>query len=280
MAPEENEVKEPVPEEKSSPARETPAPAPGGSGLTRFIFPVIIGLLIVAVIALFARTRSQAGKLEEEARARRVAEEQTADLENDLADRLRELNDVSDQLRFAEAGRTQLQEEVVELRAGRLQLETRLDDLQRENKSLDERLRAEQADLAELRESLSESRDAQKRYLDRIEELLADKDELQDRLAAARTVEMPGLLVKDARGTIPSFRGTILKVNPDYNFVVVNRGSGDGVVTGTRFRVLDGDREVGEVTATRVLPDMTVADINTDQTHRQLRTGFTVLVDE
>jgi vacuolar-type H+-ATPase subunit I/STV1 len=280
MPPEENEVRKPTPEEEPSAGNEQPAPSGGRPALSRLIFPVIIGLLAVAVIALFAKTRSQSGRLDEEAGARKVAEELTADLERDLADQLRELNDVSDQLRFAEAGRSQLQAEVVELRASRIQLESRVESLQSQNTSLDERLRAEQAALSELRESFRESREAQKRYLDQIEKLLEDKNELQNRLAAGRTVEMPGLLVKDGREAIPSFRGTILKVNPDYNFVVINRGSSDGVVSGARFKVLDGDREIGEVTATRILPDMTVADINTTQTYRQLRTGFTVLVNE
>ncbi len=280
MAPEEMEEKKPEQTRKASPQKEQPASEGGRPALTRIIFPVVIGLLAVAVIALFAKTRTQSGRLDEETSARRVAEEQSEDLERDLADQLREFNDVSDRLRFAEAGRDQLQEEVVELRAGRIQLQSRVDTLEGQNRSLEERLRAEQTTLAELRTDFRESREAQKRYLDQIERLLEEKSDLQDRLAEARTVEMPGLTVRDRRPDLPSLRGTILKVNRDYDFVVLNRGSSDGVYTGIRFRVLDGDREIGEVTATRVLPDMTVADINRAQTHRQLRTGFSVLVHE
>ncbi|MDP8235162.1 MAG: hypothetical protein P9M08_02135 [Candidatus Erginobacter occultus] len=279
MAPEEIEDRKTNPKAENSPKPETPA-SDGRPGPARIIFPVVIGLLIVAAIALFAKTRSQSAKLEEEARARQIAQEQAADLERDLSDRLRELNDISDQLRMTEAVRGQLQEEVVELRAGRTQLQSRVETLQNQNESLDERLQAEQASLAELRQDFQESRDAQKRYLEQIEKLLEDKSELQDRLARKPAVDMPGLLVTDGREDFPALRGTILKVNSDYDFVVINRGSGDGVVAGVRFRVLDDDQEVGEVTATRVLPDMTVADINPALTHRQLKTGFTVLVDE
>lgn len=295
MAPEEKEEKQPeqtpeTPETKETgkpepprqvpPEKDQPAPEGGRPGLARIIFPVVIGLLAVAVIALFAKTRTQGGRLDEETSARRVAEEQAEDLERDLADQLRELNDVSERLRFAEAARDQLQEEVVDLRAGRIQLQSRVETLESRNQSLEERLRAEQAALTELRQDFRESREAQKRYLEQVERLLEEKNELQDRLAQARTVEMPGLTVRDRQPDLPSLRGTILKVNRDYDFVVLNRGSGDGVYTGVRFRVLDGDREIGEVTATRVLPDMTVADINRARTHRQLRTGFSVLVDE
>ncbi len=280
MAPEANQERITNQEKVTSPGEGKPPAGAGRPAMTRIVFPVIIGLLVVATIALFARSRSQAARLEEAARARTIAEEQAADLERDLSGRLRELNETADQLRIAEAGRRQLQEEVVELRAGRIQLQSRVENLQNQNQSLDERLRAEQSSLAELRSDFRESRDAQKRYLDRIENLLAEKNELQDRLARNPAVEMPGLLVKDAGTEVPSLRGTILKVNTDYGFVVINRGSGDGVVTGTGFLVLDDDREVGEVTATRVLPDMTVADINSARTHRQLKTGFTVLINE
>ncbi len=266
--------------ETNSPAEEEGEEPTGRPVLARIVFPVIIGLLVVAVIALFANSRAQSSRLEAEAQARKLAEEQAGDLEEDLSDRLRELNEVSDQLRIAEAGRSQLEEEVVKLRAGKIQLDYQLQTLQNQNARLDERLQAEQAALSELRESFRESREAQKRYLEQIEKLLEDKNELQNRLAAARTVEMPGLLVQDSQADIPSFRGTILKVNPEYNFAVINRGSSDGVVVGTTFRVLDGEREIGEVTATRVLPDMTVADINAARTHRRLKTGFTVLVNE
>ncbi len=280
MAPEEMEDNKIERTPQAPPRSEQSSPGGNRSILTRIIFPVAIGLLAVAAIALFARTRAQSGRLEEEISARRVAEEQSEDLERDLAEQLRELNDVSDRLRFAESGRDQLQQEVIELRAGRVQLQSRVETLEGRNQSLEDRLEAEQATLAELRQDFRESRDAQKRYLDQIERLLGEKNELQDQLAQARTVDMPGLTVRDRRPDLPSLRGTILKVNRDYDFVVLNRGSGDGVHTGVRFRVLDGDREIGEVTATRVLPDMTVADINRARTHRQLRTGFSVLVDE
>ncbi len=280
QAPEEKETGKPETPREKPPEKEQPAPGGDQSILARVIFPVVIGLLAVAVIALFARTRAQSGRLDEEAGARRTAEEQAEDLERDLADQLRELNNVSEQLRFAEAGRDQLQEEVVELRAGRVQLQSRVETLEDRNRSLEERLEAEREALAEIRQDFREGRDAQKRYLDQIERLLEEKNELQDQLALARTVEMPGLTVRDRRPDLPSLRGTILKVNREYDFVVLNRGSGDGVHTGVRFRVLDGDREIGEVTATRVLPDMTVADIDRARTHRPLRTGFSVLVHE
>ena len=273
MAPAENQ-------ETKSTLEKGNSPRTGRSMLTRIVFPVIIGLLLMATIALFARSRAQSSRLEEAARGLTVAEEQAADLGRDLTDRLRELNDLADQLRIVEAGRGQLQEEVVELRAGRTQLQSRVEALQSDNRILDQRLRAEQSSLAELRQDFQESRESQKRYLDQIERLLEEKNKLQDRLAESPAVEMPGLLVRNVRTEVPALRGTILKVNTDYDFVIINRGGGDGVVPGVGFRVLDGDREVGEITATRVLPDMTIADINRARTHRQLKTGFTVLINE
>ena len=50
--------------------------------LRRIIAPVIIGLLVVAVIALFARTRSQSQRLLDEFETRQAIEAQVNDLEN------------------------------------------------------------------------------------------------------------------------------------------------------------------------------------------------------
>jgi len=91
---------------------------------------------------------------------------------------------------------------------------------------------------------------------------------------------MPGLVVKDSPSAIPSLTGTILKVNQKYGFVVLNRGDSDGIKKGDHFRVMDRNKEIGEVIATRVLPDMTAADIDRSQTHRRLKKGFAVFLHE
>ena len=254
--------------------------------LRRIIAPVIIGLLIVAVIALFARTRSQSQQLVTEVETRQTIEAQIDDLENQLSSQIKETNELANGLKTVQTERDQFQTEAATLKSGQIQLKRQLDSSLAFSKTLEERLKAEKDTIAELQTTAKESRQNEKQLYDKLESLLDEKKTLQDELfqaksgTSASTVDMPGLIVKDSRSSIPSLRGTVLKVNQQYDFVVFNRGESDGVRQGDRFRVMDRNREIGEVVATRVLPDMTVADIDRRQTHRRLKKGFSVFLNE
>jgi len=260
--------------------------SPKSLTLRRIIAPVIIGLLVVAVIALFARNRSQSKQLTEEIETRQTVEGQVNKLEDQLSSQIRKSNELADGLKTVQTERDQFQAEADTLKAGQIQLKKQLDSTLAFSKTLEERLKAEKDTIAELQSAAKESRQNQKQLYDKLEALLDEKKTLQDELfqaksgTSAQAVEMPGLIVKDSRSSIPSLRGTILKVNQQYNFVVFNRGESDGVKKGDCFRVMDRNREIGEVVATRVLPDMTVADIDGRQTHRRLKKGFSVFLHE
>jgi uncharacterized phage infection (PIP) family protein YhgE len=254
--------------------------------IRRIIAPVIIGLLVVAVIALFARTRSQSQQLVDEVETRQAIEVQVNDLENQLSSQIRERNELENGLKTVRTERDQFQTEATTLKSGQIQLKKQLESSLAFSKTLEERLKAEKDTIAELQATAKESRQNQKQLYEKLESLLNEKKTLQDELfqsksgASGSTVDMPGLIVKDSRSAIPSLRGTVLKVNQQYDFVVFNRGESDGVQQGDRFRVMDRNKEIGEVVATRVLPDMTVADIDRRLTHRRLKKGFSVFLHE
>lgn len=258
-----------------------------GSFIRRVIAPVIIGLLIVAVIALFARHRSQSQQLLEESETRQALEGQMNDLEKQLASQIQEINELANGLNAVQTERDRLQNEATTLKSGNAQLKKKLEGTLAFSKSLEEKLNAEKQTIIELQAEAKEYQNNQKRLYDKLEKLLDEKKKLQDEIFQANSgissggaVNMPGLVVTDNRATIPSLSGTILKVNRDYDFVVFNRGESDGVKPGDLFRVMDRDKEIGEIVATRILPDMTVADINRNQTHRELKKGFSVLLHE
>lgn len=254
--------------------------------LRRIIALVIIGVLVVAVIALFARTRSQSQQLMDEVETRQAIEGQINDLENQLTSQIRETNELVNGLKTVQSERNQFQTEASTLKSEQIQLKLQLENTLAFSKTLEERLRAEKEIIAELQATAKESRQNQKRLYEKLETLLDEKKTLQDDLFQAKsgtsagTIDMPGLIVKDSRASIPSLQGTILKVNQQYDFVVFNRGESDGVSQGDHFRVMDRNKEIGEVVATRVLPDMTVADIDRRQTHRSLKKGFSVFLHE
>jgi myosin heavy subunit len=256
------------------------------SNLRRLVAPVIIGLLVVAIIALFARSRSQSKQLTDEVETRQTLEGQINDLENQLTSQIRDTNELADGLKTVRTERDQFQAEATTLKSGQLQLKKQLENTVAFSKTLEERLKAEKEIIDELQTAAKESRQNQKQLYEKLESLLNEKKTLQDELFQAKSgitagaVNMPGLIVKDRPSAIPSLTGTILKVNQKYDFVVLNRGDSDGVKKGDRFRVMDRNKEIGEVIATRVLPDMTVADIDRQQTHRRLKKGFSVFLHE
>ncbi len=176
MAPEESEVGINRPGGETSPNNGPAAAGPARPGPARIIFPVVIGILLVAVIALLATTRSQAGKLRRMVRAREIAEERADGLEQNLSLRLEELNDITDRLRLAEADRDQLQEEAAELLSGRNRLQARVENLENQNRDLTRQLRAEQAALAELREEFRTYRETRERPPDQGEKPTEDTD--------------------------------------------------------------------------------------------------------
>lgn len=76
------------------------------------------------------------------------------------------------------------------------------------------------------------------------------------------TVELPPIIVqKDQAGRAMPVRGRLVDVNDAHNFVVVDKGSLDGVRVGMAFDILRGNGSVGRVTAVRVRPQLTACDI-------------------
>ena len=274
----------------------SPSPSPGtqtqfGAGspptqdpglLKRLIVPVLIGILVVAVIALFAQNRSQSGRLNEETAKREEAQSQLEKLEKDLAAKLGELNSVKNDLTRTSGDRDKLKEEVDSLKADQVQIKARLETARSYREELEKRLKAEKNTVSELQQALREDREKQKELFNKIEDLLDEKMSLQEKLVNLKktggAVEMPELVVSD--DTAGSLNGTVLAVNDQYDFVVFNRGENDGVTPGSSFWVYDNGKKVGEVIARRIFPEMTVADINKDYTHRPLKKRFTVSLNE
>ena len=76
------------------------------------------------------------------------------------------------------------------------------------------------------------------------------------------TVELPPIIVqKDLPARSIPVRGRLVEVNADHNFVIVDKGSLDGVRVGMTFDILRGNGSIGRVTAVRVRPQLTACDI-------------------
>ena len=88
------------------------------------------------------------------------------------------------------------------------------------------------------------------------------------------TVELPPIIVrKDQAGMASVVRGRVLEVNELHNFVVVDRGSMDGVRIGMTFDILRGSGPVGRATVVRVRPQLSACDILRAKTSGPIQVG-------
>ncbi len=97
--------------------------------------------------------------------------------------------------------------------------------------------------------------------------------------APVGSVELPPIVVRTDGGASSwaVVRGRLLDVSPTQNFVVVDRGSQDGVRVGMEFDILRGSVSVGRATVVRVRPKLSACDIVRSKTPRQLQVGDTAL---
>ena len=74
--------------------------------------------------------------------------------------------------------------------------------------------------------------------------------------------------------------GKVLVVNRDYNFVVINLGSSDGIRVGDIYSVFHGSRQVGEVKIEKVHDSMAAADFLTKGMSNLVSEGDRVIKKE
>ncbi|MBI2104259.1 MAG: hypothetical protein HYT90_01585 [Candidatus Omnitrophica bacterium] len=90
----------------------------------------------------------------------------------------------------------------------------------------------------------------------------------------AASVELPPIVVrKDQAGVSAVVRGRLVEVNASHGFVVIDKGSLEGVRAGMGFDVLRGAQRVGRVTAVRVRPQLSACDIVGAKTAGSLQVG-------
>ena len=81
-------------------------------------------------------------------------------------------------------------------------------------------------------------------------------------LAIPGAFELPPIVVREDHGDAAvSVRGRLVDVNEPQGFVVVDKGSSEGVRVGTEFEILRGTMTLGRVTVARVRPHLSACDV-------------------
>ena len=88
------------------------------------------------------------------------------------------------------------------------------------------------------------------------------------------TVELPPIVVrKDQAGMAIPVRGRLVEVNEPHRFIVVDKGSMDGVHVGMTFDVVRGASTIGRAAVVRVRPQLCACDILRAKTPGPLQAG-------
>lgn len=129
----------------------------------------------------------------------------------------------------------------------------------------------------------------QEEMLARVEQIKRENDEkvalleeLDKELAAARKASSENEVViarlrqeqsaRDRQISLSSRTGSVVAVNPEWSFVVVNMGQNQGVSNSSRLLVKRGNQMIGRLIVVQVEANRTIADIDP----RSLASGFQV----
>jgi len=88
------------------------------------------------------------------------------------------------------------------------------------------------------------------------------------------TVELPPIIVRKNRsGMALSVSGRLVEVNDSHDFVVLDKGSMDGVHMGMTFDIIRGTSQIGRAKVIRVRPKLAACDVIRSQSRGSLQVG-------
>lgn len=108
-----------------------------------------------------------------------------------------------------------------------------------------------------------------------------EQQDLKDKITTLEqtVVELEGLTGQGNVKALPKgLHGTVVVVNKDWNFVILDLGSNDGLVPNAEMLIHRGDKLIGKVLISGVTRDLSIADINTDWVQGQVKEGDFVAV--
>jgi septal ring factor EnvC (AmiA/AmiB activator) len=253
---------------------------------------ILASVALLGVSAIFAvlnlqKTRGLRTEVMQSETARQTAEQQRASREKLLKERKaavaaanEKFSDTQNKVASAEAELAKVQAEKNDLQERLRATETEIAELRKRIETAATKPEVSGASpagtIAELQAQLEEA----KKQLDAAERekaLLADKIKVTQEKSTQLETERkhrpaPG-------GNSPGIRGTVLAVNPAYNFVVLSLGARQGVEPNSEMLVLRGGSFIGKIRISSVEPATAIGDIITSTLARgvQVQPGDTVV---
>lgn len=275
----------------------------GNKGLT-------IGLVIVSVITTFAavtfymgRSAEQAkrlwaeSQLEEVLKVKATLEQEKEELTRAKADLETKVQDLEGKVSSLEEQARQLSEEIATERRAAQAAREEMTAAKREASEARGRLEAERREKLTMADDLARAKQDVKRAQDELTQLRQAKEALERRVkeimggsAATDTIvvtpplgtpPLAGAPKGRPSGPVPdggvtplaAAEGSVLVVNREFNFVVVNLGERDGVKPGHFLEISRGNKSVAKVQVERVYENMAAANILPEATKEPIKEG-------
>ncbi len=217
------------------------------------------------------------------------------DLENKLNDATTQAKNLADQLAQEKRASEALTDEVAAARKDASDTKGRLDAEKKEKASLAEEVAKVKQSYQALSNELVTLRQAKEALEKRVKEMLTAQASEAEKIVVkptsgtttpastttvapiSRTVAPPvPSSVSSSRAS--SLEGKVLVVNREFNFVVVNLGSKDGLKTGVMLQISRGEKPLGKAQVERVYDNMAAATLLTEEQKGQAKEGDFVRV--
>lgn len=193
-----------------------------------------------------------------------------------------QISELSDEINKEKASKAealsnleQIKQEIEEQRTLKLDLESKLSQAQNEVKSMQSKLVVLDSNKKDLELKIKDLEDKSTgvelgKIVVNPEPVKADNVKGKKKAAAVK-------VANEAVSAEKSLEGKVLVVNKEYNFVVINLGSRDGVGLGQVFSIYQGKNLIGDVKVEKLHDSMAAAGFILDDTKNKVKEGDSVV---
>jgi len=235
----------------------------------------------VAGVAVVFQMRERDARLAKE-RELLLVKAENEDLEEQLLQIRQTKEQVETELALLKDQMTQMTKQLTEEQQAKDALATSIDERQREIDRLNKDLaqaRSERGSLAEQVTTLKGEQEALQAQLAKAEQAKTELETKVLELSEHPSVELEKVIVTSASPSaasssqLPATQGQVVVVNREYDFIVMNLGKRQGLALGQEFQIVRGQQVLGRVKVEKVYDELSAAAILPESNKDAIREG-------
>lgn len=194
-------------------------------------------------------------------------------LEQQLTDASSQAKTIADELAQEKRAREALTVELADAKEEADEARGRLDRERNEKLALTEDLAKAKQSYQALSNELTTLRQAKEALEKRVKEMLAARAKEAEKIVVTPPPAPAGSAPAAAAPLLKGLTGKVLVVNREFNFVVANLGSRDGIRAGSRFELLRAGRRIATAEVEKVYDNMSAANLLEEEKKQDVREG-------